>query len=47
MLETSDIVAIQQLEAFCHRAVDHDGQSLFAQVFTEDARFDGRLPGGR
>jgi hypothetical protein len=26
--------------------VDHHDQSLFAQVFTEDARFDGRLCGG-
>lgn len=46
MLETSDIVAIQQLEAFCHHAVDQNDQSLFADVFTEDARFDGQLCGG-
>lgn len=46
MLDTADIVEIQQLEAFCHHAVDHDDQSLFSLVFTEDARFDGRLCGG-
>lgn len=46
MLTTDDIVAIQQLEAFCHHAVDHSDQSLFDQVFTQDARFDGRLCGG-
>jgi hypothetical protein len=46
MLTTDDIVAIQQLEAFCHHAVDHNDQSLFGQVFTADARFDGRLCGG-
>lgn len=46
MLDTSDIVAIHQLEAFCHHAVDHHDQSLFHLVFTEDARFDGRLCGG-
>ncbi len=45
-MDTKDIVDIYQLEAFCHHAVDHDDQSLFAQVFTEDARFDGRLCGG-
>jgi hypothetical protein len=45
-LTTDDIVAIQQLEAFCHHAVDHDDQSLFHLVFTEDTRFDGRLCGG-
>ncbi|MDE8652981.1 nuclear transport factor 2 family protein [Novosphingobium album (ex Liu et al. 2023)] len=46
MLETRDIIDIQQLEAFCHHAVDHDDQSLFHLAFTEDARFDGRLCGG-
>jgi hypothetical protein len=45
-MNTDDIVQIYQLEAFCHHAVDHDDQSLFDQVFTEDARFDGRLCGG-
>ncbi len=42
-LITEDIVAIQQLEAFVHHAVDHDDQSLFHLVFTQDTRFDGRL----
>jgi len=46
MLGTEDIVAIQQLESFCHHAVDHEDQSLFHLVFTEDARFDGRPTGG-
>jgi len=46
MLTADDIVAIQQLEAFCHHAVDHHDQSLFPLVFTPDARFDGRLCGG-
>jgi len=45
-MDTRDIIDIQQLEAFCHHAVDHDDQSLFPLVFTEDARFDGRLCGG-
>jgi SnoaL-like domain len=45
-METADIVDIYQLEAFCHHAVDHKDQSLFPLVFTEDARFDGRLCGG-
>jgi hypothetical protein len=45
-LDTHDIVKIYQLEGFCHHAVDHAGQSLFPQVFTADARFDGRLCGG-
>jgi SnoaL-like domain len=45
-LDTKDIVDIYQLEAFCHHAVDHDDQSLLHLVFTEDARFDGRLCGG-
>lgn len=45
-LDTKDIVDIYQLEAFCHHAVDHDDQSLLPLVFTEDARFDGRLCGG-
>jgi hypothetical protein len=45
-LETKDIVDIYQLEAFCHHAVDFDDQSLLPQVFTADARFDGRLCGG-
>jgi len=46
MLPVQDIVEIQQLEAFCHHAVDHPDQSLFPQVFTADARFDSRLCGG-
>ena len=46
MLDTDDIVAIQQLEAFCHHAVDFDDQSLLPQVFTADAVFDGRQCGG-
>ena len=46
MLETGDIVDIQQLEAFCHHAVDHPDQSFFPRVFTEDAVFDGRPTGG-
>lgn len=46
MLDTKDIVEIQQLESFCHHAVDHKDQSLFHLVFTPDARFDGRLCGG-
>lgn len=45
-MDTSDIVDIYQLEAFCHHAVDHEDQSLFHLVFTEDARFDGRKTGG-
>jgi hypothetical protein len=45
-LNIQDIVEIQQLEAFCHHAVDFSDQSLFPQVFTEDARFDSRLCGG-
>ena len=45
-MEIQDIVEIQQLEAFCHHAVDHDDQSLFSQVFTEDAVFDSRQCGG-
>jgi hypothetical protein len=45
-LDTKDIIDIQQLEALCHHAVDHDDQSMFPLVFTEDARFDGRLCGG-
>lgn len=45
-MDTRDIIDIQQLEAFCHHAVDHDDQSLFPLVFTPDARFDGRLCGG-
>ena len=46
MLSIQDIVEIQQLEAFCHHAVDFPDQSLFPQVFTENARFDSRLCGG-
>lgn len=46
MLDTKDIVDIQQLEAYCHHAVDHTDQSLFPQVFTNDAIFDGRRCGG-
>jgi len=45
-MDILDIVEIQQLEAFCHHAVDHLDQSLFDQAFTEDARFDSRLCGG-
>ena len=45
-LDTKDIIDIQQLEALCHHAVDHDDQSMFPLVFTEDAVFDGRLCGG-
>jgi hypothetical protein len=45
-METRDIVDIQQLEAFCHHAVDAPDQSLLSLVFTGDARFDGRLCGG-
>lgn len=45
-MDTADIVDIYQLEAFCHHAVDHEDQSLFHLVFTEDARFDGRQCGG-
>ena len=45
-MNTEDIVEIQQLMSFCHHAVDHTDQSLFPLVFTEDARFDGRLCGG-
>ncbi len=46
MLDSKDIIDIQQLEAFCHHAVDHPDQSLFPDVFTGDAIFDGRLSGG-
>ena len=46
MLTTDDIIAIQQLEAFCHHAVDHHDQSLLHLAFTQDARFDGRGCGG-
>lgn len=46
MLSTADIVDIQQLEAFCHHAVDHEDQSLFHLAFTQDARFDARQCGG-
>jgi hypothetical protein len=46
MLSIQDIVAIQQLEAFCHHAVDFTDQSLLPQVFTHDAKFDARLCGG-
>ena len=45
-MKTDDVVAIHQLEAFCHHAVDHSDQSLLPSVFTPDARFDGRLCGG-
>lgn len=45
-MDTKDIVDIYQLEALCHHAVDHEDQSLFHLVFTEDARFDGRKCGG-
>ena len=45
-MDTGDIVEIQQLEAFCHHAVDHEDQSLLHLAFTDDARFDGRLCGG-
>lgn len=46
MLETKDIVEIQQLESLLQHAIDHPDQSLFPLVFTEDARFDGRGCGG-
>jgi len=46
MLDTDDIVAIQQLAAFVHHAVDHEDQSLFPLAFTADAVFDGRGCGG-
>ena|SRR5579871_3883815 len=46
MLETKDIVEIQQLESLLQHAVDHPDQSLFHLVFTEDAVFDGRGCGG-
>ncbi|MBE7204468.1 MAG: nuclear transport factor 2 family protein [Parafilimonas terrae] len=42
MLSTDDIVAIYQLESFCHHAIDHTDLSLLPQVFTADMRFDGR-----
>jgi SnoaL-like domain len=45
-LDTADIVAIQQLEAFCHHAVDHTDQSLLPLAFSGDARFDTRGCGG-
>jgi hypothetical protein len=45
-MNTDDIIAIQQLEALVHHAVDHNDQSMFDLVFTKDARFDGRLCGG-
>ncbi len=45
-MDIQDIVDIQQLEALCHHAVDAADQSLFPDVFTEDARFDSRLCGG-
>lgn len=46
MLDTKDIVEIQQLESLLQHAVDHPDQSLFPLVFTADARFDGRGCGG-
>jgi len=46
-LDTSDIVAIQQLEAFCHHAVDHEDQTLLPLAFAADARFDTRGCGGQ
>jgi hypothetical protein len=46
MLETKDIVEIQQLESLLQHAVDHPDQSLFHLVFTEDARWDARACGG-
>jgi hypothetical protein len=45
-VDTRDIVDIQQLEAFCHHAVDHDDQSLLHLAFTDDAVFDARQCGG-
>ncbi len=45
-MNIQDIVEIQQLEAFCHHAVDYRDQTFFSQVFTQDARFDSRLCGG-
>jgi len=47
MLDTRDLLDIQQLEASCHHAVDHIDQSLFPLVFTQDARFDSRNCGGQ
>lgn len=46
MLDVKDIIEIQQLEAFCHHAVDHTDQSLLPRVFTEDAVFDASLCNG-
>jgi SnoaL-like domain len=45
-LDTRDILDIHQLESMVHHAVDHSDQSMLHLVFTEDARFDGRLCGG-
>jgi hypothetical protein len=41
-MDNNDIVEIQQLIALYSHAVDMPDQSLFPQVFTEDAVFDGR-----
>jgi SnoaL-like domain len=46
MLDTKDIVEIQQLESLLQHAIDHPDQSLFPLVFTEDARWDARGCGG-
>ncbi|MGB8365738.1 MAG: nuclear transport factor 2 family protein [Rhizomicrobium sp.] len=44
-MEISDILEIQQLMALYGHAVDAQDQSLFPQVFTEDAVFDARSTG--
>jgi hypothetical protein len=44
-METLDVVAIQQLVALYGHAVDAADQSMFPQVFTEDAVFDARASG--
>ena len=41
-LPVEDIVSIQQLIALYSHTVDMPDQSLFPQVFTDDAVFDGR-----
>jgi hypothetical protein len=44
-LTTDDIVAIQQLEAYCHHACEDPDLSKLELVFTKDAVFDGRQTG--
>jgi len=44
-MNTEDIVAIEQLMALYGHTVDADDQSMFAEVFTEDAVFDARPSG--